>query len=141
MVSLYHVTQSINASSILHKGLIPGKGKGVMTRKDRLTYLTDSLEYIRIIAEDIAHWKEYTILQVNISEEKLSPIWWKGKDYKEWTYDGIIPAEDITIYKEVGGMAFEIKEFDGYKPEAALKNTKKKPQDKKTAPKKSDNKK
>jgi hypothetical protein len=97
---LYHVADLDNLPSILKRGLISGyKSEGMMATKDGNTYLTNSLKYIGIMANDIAKWKNYVILQVDIDMDKLQLIWWKGKKYKEWTTKDAIPPNKIKVYQ------------------------------------------
>lgn len=98
---MYHVTPICNTCSILKNGLVPSCGNGLMSSKDGKTYLTDSLEYINIMAGDIGKWKRYVILKIDIDPNECEPIWWEGKGYKEWTTIKKIPPENINIHKIV----------------------------------------
>jgi hypothetical protein len=97
---MYHVTNIDNLLSILRNGIIPSCNKnGLMTNHDKKTYITNSLKYIKIMAEGIAHWDVYVILKVEIDISDCKLIWWKGKGYKEWATDKIISPSNITVFK------------------------------------------
>jgi hypothetical protein len=98
---MYHVTPTQNAYEILRDGLIPGYGKGLMTNKDHKTYLTNSLKYINIMANDIAKWDKYVVFKVDIDMSECELIWWPGKGFKEWTTTKPIKPENISVYKTV----------------------------------------
>ena len=101
-MNMYHVTSIENLESIMKIGIAPSyKNNGLMSKRDKKTYLTNSLKYIKIMAEDIAHWEQYVILKVDADMDKLTLIWWKGKGYKEWTTNNIIEPSRIKVFKLV----------------------------------------
>lgn len=70
-----------------------------MKKSDGLVYLTDSHKYIKIMAEEIANLSNYVVITVNIDGLELTPIWWKGKGHREWTYKGTISKDRILQVK------------------------------------------
>jgi hypothetical protein len=96
---LYHFTDLENVESILQHGLKPRKAKGLLSKSDGLIYLTDSLKYIKIMAEEIAGLKEYAVITVDVKGLLLVPVWWKGKHFKEWTISDPIPKDRVIKIK------------------------------------------
>ena len=100
-MNLYHVSHKRNSQSILKRGIIPSYRKGLLSCEDNLTYLTPSLTYIKIIAEEIALWKHYTIFKVCVLKKDLKLLWWKGKGFKEWTTTKPISPDRISVFKQI----------------------------------------
>jgi len=94
---LYHFTFIENIESILENGLLPKQQKGLMSKSDGLVYLTDSQKYIKIMARDIAEVDEYAVITVDTLDVQLSPVWWKGKGYHEWTTSAVEPSKILSV--------------------------------------------
>lgn len=92
---LYHFTNINNIKSILQNGLMLERANGLLSKSDGLVYLTNSLKYIKIMAEEIAGLKDYAVITVDVRGLLLIPIWWRGKHFKEWATLNPIPKERI----------------------------------------------
>lgn len=108
-MNLFHVTNAANVEEIIKFGLQPSRTSGLMHNQDGLIYLTDSLEYIQIMAEDIAGWKEYAIFEADVDEAELTLVWWEGKGHKEWTAKNPIAPNRIYLKGSYTGNGKKMK--------------------------------